>query len=159
MDVHESIVALQGFAEEIAMQAAGDGISICRAAPDDMVDLERLDAACFDEFWRYGSTELADSFRRERMMVASVEGEILGYATCSLHGASGTVGRLAVSPSARRRGLGRALLVDAAAWAAGSNAYALTLCTQRDNTVSRRLYTASGLFELPDRYVIGVCGT
>lgn len=159
MDVLERIVALQGFAEEIAVQATGDGISIRRATPDDMVDLERLDGACFDEFWRYGVTELTDSFQRERMTVASAEGEVLGYATCSIHGASGTVGRLAVSPSARRGGLGRALLVDAAAWAAGSNAYALTLCTQRDNRASRKLYASCGLFELPDGYVIGVCGT
>ncbi|PKQ16344.1 MAG: hypothetical protein CVT67_05180 [Actinobacteria bacterium HGW-Actinobacteria-7] len=157
MAVHEPIVALQGFAAELICGELSTSPDIRDARPADFDELERLDGLCFDEFWRYGARELADSYQRERMTVAQDEaGRIVGYATCSLHGASATLGRLAVEPSIRRAGIGRSLLCDSAAWAAHQQAYALTLCTQRSNTASRQLYASAGLFELPEAYVIGV---
>jgi ribosomal protein S18 acetylase RimI-like enzyme len=157
MQVRERIVAVQGFAAEIAPGDPTSAVAIRSARPDDLNALVGLDAECFDRFWRYGIAELTYSLQGERMMVAfGAGGGLAGYSTCTLHGASATLGRLAVAPAARRSGVARALLAEAASWAAGQQAYALTLCTQQGNTASRRLYSAAGLFELPESYVLGI---
>ncbi len=158
MRVRERIVAIQGFADEITAGDRQDVVGFRPAGPADFELLERLDAQCFDEFWRYGIAEIDHSHQRERVTLAlDADGALVGYATCSLHGASATLGRLAVAPAVRRRGVARALLADAASWAADQQAYALTLCTQRGNAASRRLYASAGLFELPEAYVMGIC--
>jgi ribosomal protein S18 acetylase RimI-like enzyme len=150
------IVALQGFAGEVPGAALPDGVRLRPADAGDVPTLVALDNACFDEFWRYGEPEMTEALGRERVVVAEVVGaQIAGYSTSSLHGASATVGRLAVAPSARRRGIARALLADAARWASEREAFALTLCTQEENLVSRALYRERGFFELDERYLLG----
>jgi len=151
----QSIVALQGHSEELARSAPPAWVRLRPAASTDIPALVELDARCFDEFWRYGHFELSESLRRERVIVAEHgSGEVAGYATCAVWGATATVGRLAVSPTVRRRGVGRALLADAAAWAMRAGTYTLTLCTQEDNLESRALYEAVGLTELREHFVL-----
>ncbi len=150
-----SIVALQGFSAELAAGRVPEGVRLRPAANSDFDALLEIDHACFDEFWRYGPFELADARSRERMTVAEDDaGVMLGYATCSLHGASATLGRLAVAPAARRRGVARALIADSALWASRADCFAFTLCTQEDNAASRALYASVGMLELAEPYAL-----
>jgi len=155
----ERIVALQGTVGGVLMRRPPAGARIRPATPADVADIERVDRACFAEFWRYGPAELSDSLLTERVtVVESARGVIDGYSTCASYGATVTVGRLAVAPEARRRGIAQALLSDVASWAERSGAYALSLCTQEANTASRAFYAAAGLIELPERYLLAARG-
>jgi len=154
MEVAEPIVALQGLAEDIAAHPVRADIGIRRASAADLRSLAELDAACFDEFWRYGTDELEESLSRDRVTIAEKDGRLVGYATCTLYGASATLGRLAVSPDSRREGVGRALLGDVAGYAVRSGVFAVTLCTQEANADSRSLYAATSFAELPERYAL-----
>jgi ribosomal-protein-alanine N-acetyltransferase len=155
----EGIVALQGHAADVAAGPVPDGARVRAACAADMAALLLVDAQCFGEFWRYGTVELAECFATERIALAETDdgAEVIGYSTCALHGATATLGRLAVAPGHRRRGVGAALLGDAAVWAVRHGAFAFTLCTQEDNAASRSLYAAAGLHELPERYSLAAC--
>jgi len=154
MEIAEPIVALQGLAEDIAAHPVRTDVGIRRACTADLGPLVELDASCFDGFWRYGIHELRESLSRERVTIAEKDGRVMGYATCSLYGASATLGRLAVSRDSRREGVARALLVDVAGFAARAGVFAVTLCTQESNTDSRALYAATSFVELPERYAL-----
>jgi len=154
MEVVEPLVALQGVAEDVAGHPVRAGLAIRVGGPADLEPLAQLDAACFDDFWRYGPTELGESLAARDRLRAEKDGVPVGYATCSVHGASATLGRLAVSPEARREGVGSALLADVAGFALRSGAFAVTLCTQEANAGSRALYATMSLVELPERYAL-----
>jgi len=157
MEVAEPIIALQGLAEDVAACHRPTDVSLRIGSIADLAGIAELDSACFDEFWRYGPQELGESLSRERVLIAEKDSVLLGYATCSLHGGSATVGRLAVSPAARRRGVGVSLLSDVAAFAVRSGAYAVTLCTQEANEASRALYASASMVELSERYALAAC--
>ena len=74
-------------------------------------------------------------------LIALAEGRIL--ATCRLLAAGGTVrlSRMAVEPSARRRGVGRAVLAGAEDWAREAGAHRITLHAQMP---VKRLYEGAG---------------
>jgi len=155
MTVREPIVALQAPAGLVARPEARLGISVRAAGMGDLGELERIDAECFDEFWRYGEPELIRVLGDERVSVATGPwGELLGYSTCVVRSGSATLGRLAVRVSARGRGVGALLLGEAAEWAEGVGAHTFTLCTQESNETARRLYTAAGMAEVPERYAL-----
>lgn len=154
----EPIVALQGHAEAIvsADPPRAEETAVRVGHFWEIDKLVEVDDACFDEFWRYGESEIEDSMRRERLTVAERDGAIVGYCTCSLHGATATIGRLAVAPHARRQGVGALLLTDAAAYASRCRAETVTLCTQEANESSRSLYLRCALVELPERYALAL---
>ncbi|HET6497782.1 MAG TPA: GNAT family N-acetyltransferase [Coriobacteriia bacterium] len=139
--------------EEIAEQPLPPGVTIRLARGDDLVTLARIDAAAFDEFWRYDERRLAGHLRDDRVAVAERSGETVGYTLAMPAGHGGTVGRLAVSQSSRRQGVGEALLREALAHLAASGVRAVTLCTQEANPASRALYRKAGMTESPRRLV------
>lgn len=160
MRERERLVALQAHADRVVGAAAVEGaahagVRLRAGSASDLGALAQLDARCFDEFWRYGPAELAEVLERERLVVAEDDGVPVGYATCARYGATVTLGRLAVSPDARRRGVASALCGFAARWAAEGGAHTLTLCTQADNAVSRSLYATLGFDELATPYTLG----
>lgn len=154
MAATEQIVALQGLAQDIALDGERSSVSVRSGSPDDVERLVELDARCFNDFWRYGSHEFVECMAHERTVIAGQGGVVLGYATCAIHGAAATIGRLAVAPDARRRGIATALLAALGSYALNSGVYAMTLCTQEDNAASRALYTSLSFRELPERYVL-----
>jgi len=158
MRERERLVALQIDAGRLAEASQATPTMRIRVAhASDIPSLAQVDAECFDVFWRYGTVELADSMARERIILVEDEaGKAVGYATVARYGATATLGRLAVSPNARRRGLGAALCIDAGRWACDAGALSVTLCTQAANAASRSLYAALGFTELSECFTLGI---
>jgi len=161
MDVYQRVVAMQGIPARIgsdpgaAVGASDVRLDVARA--DDVSEIAELDAACFDPFWRYGVTELDELTRTERAVVArSGSGQLIGYTLATVSRGAATLGRLAVDPQVRRRGVGRLLVADVATWAAEAGAFTLGLCTQEENVASRALYSSAGLREIEDRYALAI---
>ena len=129
------------------------GVSVRAGAREDLEAVAAIDRACFDGFWRYDAGTLAGYTTSERFAVAESGGRVVGYTLSTVHGVEATVGRLAVEPGERHRGIGTALLEDAVACAARMGAVAISLCTQEENAESRRLYRRAGFREAPGRLV------
>ncbi len=155
------IVAIQGLPTQVALVESASGVRLTAAAPGDLAELAgivELDAECFEPFWRYGEAELIELLRTERAVVARTDsGDVIGYTLATVSRSAATLGRLAVSPRARRRGVGRALVADVARWSSEAGAKTLGLCTQEENVASRALYRSCGLHEIEDRYAMAIC--
>lgn len=157
MSVHQSIVALRIDARHAAHVAAAPvpGVRLRSASPDDLEGLCRVDGECFDLFWAYEPRRIAAAMVAERLALAedltSGTPRLIGYTTCTVERGSGTLGRLAVDPRDRGRGVGALLLADALVSMAARGAATISLCTQEDNAPSRALYSRGGLRELPGR--------
>jgi len=158
--IAESLVVLQGLVDDVVMGGVPTDVVVREATREDVADLAAIDAWCFDTFWRYREPELLEALAAERVVAAvDPDGAVIGYATCSDHGSTVTVGRLAVAPAARRHGVGSTLLRHCAGWAAERQALAVSLCTQEHNAASRALYSSTGMHELDDDYALAVCDT
>lgn len=131
-----------------------EGMHLRRARKDDLPGLVQLDSECFDDFWRYDGERLARYLAKDRMVVAESSHEVIGYTLATTVRGTGTIGRLAVSPSARLRGVGETLLIDALGYLFRTGAEAVSLCTQEGNLASRALYRKVGLMELDSRLVL-----
>lgn len=125
-------------------------------APGDRAAITALDADCFPRFWRLTQAELAECF--EGVIVGVVEaGRLVGYAAGAVVGGrlyrQATIGRLAVHPEFRGRGIGGSLLAGTLErlWAAGARQ--VNLLTQVANQTSRRLYERLG-FEVASELVL-----
>jgi ribosomal-protein-alanine N-acetyltransferase len=134
-----------------AVGAAGTPrLDIRAAEPSDMDAILRLDADSFDPFWHYDRRSLERLSRTDRMVVGSVSGRVVGYTLSTLRAGEGSLGRLAVSPDQRRRGIGRELAIEAVRWLAAGGARRVVLSTQEDNMASRALYRSIGFRETGD---------
>lgn len=151
------IVAIQGLPSQVAVSQPSQDVRLSAASEGDIAELVELDAACFEPFWGYGEVELTELLATERAVTARTDsGELIGYTLATVSRGAATLGRLAVSPDARRRGVGRALVSDVARWASDRGAMTMSLCTQEENTASRALYRACGLHEIEDRYAMAI---
>ena len=151
--VCQRIVAMQGRAQDVLPVEAPPGVTLRCGAGADLPALATLDEASFDDFWAYGLPELSEYALTERLIVAETgECEVIGYTLATVSRGAATLGRLAVAPHARRRGLARALVADVAGWAVRAGAVTVSLCTQESNTAARRLYAAAGLAEVAKVY-------
>ena len=153
LEVCEQIVAIQGHTQGVLPVGPPPGIALRRGDEADLPVLAVLDVASFSDFWAYHEPDLAEYASTERLVVAeTAEGEVIGYTLATVSGGAATLGRLAVAPQARRRGLARALVADVARWAEQTGALTLSLCTQESNAAARGLYAASGLVEVANVY-------
>lgn len=151
--VVQRIVAIQGRADAVAPAEPPADVRIRRGSADDVPALASLDAACFDEFWRWDAEDLLGFLGTERLALAETDsGQLVGYTLATVHRGAATLTRLGTLPQWRRRGVGRALLGESAAWARRAGAETFALCTQEANAASRALYSAAGLTELDVRY-------
>ena len=151
------IVAIQGIPDRMGVAAPQPGLALRGALPGDVDVLARLDAACFDDFWRYGAKDLAELISRERCMLAeTTDGEIIGYTLATATGSSAVLSRLCTAPHARRAGIGSFLLSDVGVWCRERHASTIALCTQEENAASRALYSSAGLVEIAERYAFAM---
>jgi ribosomal-protein-alanine N-acetyltransferase len=155
MAVCDTIVALRldRRGPKIAGPVLPAGVRLRHALADDLPELVRIDAECFNEFWCYDADRISRYFAEDRLIVAEGPEGVMGYTLSTVVQGSGTLGRLAVRPSARHLGTGEALLRDALAYLVRTGDGTVSLCTQEDNQASRALYRKIGMAELPGRLV------
>jgi ribosomal-protein-alanine N-acetyltransferase len=157
MRVAHRIVAIQGHPELVLPHDPPQGVTIREGTAADIEAVASVDSASFDEFWRWNTVELRGFLGTERMTVAEASGgAIIGYTLATVSRGAATLSRLAAAPQARRAGVGSAMLFEVARWAVWQGAVTFSLCTQADNTASRRLYSRAGLTEIPERYAFAI---
>lgn len=80
------------------------------------------------------------------VLVAEHEGEPAGYVSCHVDGAggAGSIGLIAVAATARRLGLGRALVDGAVAWCGERGVDQVSVVTQGRSVSALRLYESCG---------------
>ncbi len=132
-----------------------------RANRTDRPEILRVDAAAFDDFWRFDAAALREATHatpRAHMRVASAidpstERTIDGYGLFGRSGSAGYVQRLAVAPRAAGDGIGRSLLCDGLRWLRSHGAQRVYVNTQDDNARALDLYLRNGFTQLP----VGLC--
>ncbi|MCD4526159.1 GNAT family N-acetyltransferase [Nocardioides sp. cx-173] len=140
-----------------------------RATPEDHEAVGRATVAAYAPFLHDGgptsdyALRLADTATRDReaeVWVAEEDGEILGSVTICLPGTpwaqraeegEGEFRMLAVDPSARGRGVGRALLDLVVERLRADGARAVVLGSLGDMTDAHRLYERAGFTRVPER--------
>ena len=118
------------------------------AGPADLAAVERIERASFGDPWSRGALfgELqADAMRLP--LVAEIAGEVCGFLMAwrvvdQLH-----VLNIAASPAVRRRGVGTALLLEAARLARGGGLREITLEVRAGTTAARGFYRRHGFAE------------
>ncbi|MHB1340951.1 MAG: GNAT family N-acetyltransferase [Coriobacteriia bacterium] len=124
--------------------AAHQGVALRRAVPGDLHTLLSVDLRCFSEFWRYDALLMEEYLASERAVVATLDGTVIGYTLSTIDRGEGMLGRLAVLPGHRRRGVGDALVADVLGFHHRSGARGVTLYTQEENAAARALYEKHG---------------
>jgi ribosomal protein S18 acetylase RimI-like enzyme len=129
-------------------------LPVGRAARRDRASVLALDDVAFDSFWRLGQLGLRDALdatpaRQFRVAHRTPTGEIVGYAITGYAAGQGYLQRVAVHPSARREGWGRALVSDGLCWLWRRGATRAFVNTQLDNDAALALYESFGFHLLP----------
>ncbi|HEV2110738.1 MAG TPA: ribosomal protein S18-alanine N-acetyltransferase [Gammaproteobacteria bacterium] len=115
------------------------------ATTRDIDELLRLENACFDHDL-LSRTDFRNALRASRSLVlVRADGDRLAaYALLRMKGRQGHLQSLAVDPEARRRGLGRALIVAAEEAALARGARHMQLELREDNGAAEALYESLG---------------
>jgi len=128
------------------------GVRLERARPQDLQAILDIDHASFESFWALDEPMLERHLCHGRCVLAKAGDDVIGYCEGEIHGVQATIGRLAVAPGWRGRGIGRLLIEDErAVFCEKPGVSWVTLCTQEDNGVSRRLYERCGFRPQPGR--------
>ena len=106
--------------------------------------LAALEQVCFSDPWsEQGLSEELDN--PHAVFRVAVEGDtVLGYVGMHHLLDEGYITNVAVSPTARRRGVARALLADLAAYGTAHSLYRITLEVRLGNTPAITLYEGAG---------------
>ncbi|MEM7285008.1 MAG: GNAT family N-acetyltransferase [Actinomycetota bacterium] len=109
-------------------------------------EILRIDAAAFDEFWRFDQTALREALDAtpHRILRVDTAQPPMGYALSGVARSRAYLQRLAVHPDAAGRGLGSALLLDALRWMRWRGAEEAFVNTQDDNERALALYARHG---------------
>ena len=106
--------------------------------------LAALEQVCFSDPWsEQGLSEELDN-PHAVFRVAVEDGAVLGYVGMHHLLDEGYITNVAVSPTARRRGVARALLADLAAYGTAHSLYRITLEVRMGNTPAITLYEGAG---------------
>lgn len=124
------------------------GHLVVEGSDDDLPEALRIDAAAFDEFWRFDEHALAEAMtstdRTVLQVVGAPDGGLAGYAVTGVGSTIAYLQRVAVDPRFRGTGIGRSLVRASARWAARAGASSIMLNTQVENVPAIRLYESEG---------------
>ncbi len=122
-----------------------------RATAEDLATVVAVDEACFDMPWPASSWE-AELSRAFATVTLACEGpDVVAIACDWCVAGQGHLLRLATLPSARGRGVGRALLADVLARARAAACAEVWLEVGARNEAARRLYARAGFVEVARR--------
>jgi ribosomal-protein-alanine N-acetyltransferase len=129
-------------------------LPISRAGRRDRSAVLALDEVAFSPFWRLGALGLRDALdatpvRQFRLACSTPPRAIAGYAITGYAAGQGYLQRVAVHPSIRREGWGRALVTDALLWLWRRGATNAFVNTQLENHAAVALYESFGFRLLP----------
>jgi len=120
----------------------------------DRAELIAIDAAAFDEFWRFdlhGLTEAIEATGRSSILIIrDGDGHPTGFAIIGYGAAISYLQRVAVHPRWHGQGMGRSLVRVATRKARAAGAQVMLLNTQFDNCGAIALYESEGFVLLPD---------
>jgi ribosomal-protein-alanine N-acetyltransferase len=119
-------------------------ITIREMTIDDLARVVTLETTNQPRPWSEGvfNDELATE---GRIYLVAEDSELIGFGGVMLVGEEAHITNLLVDPSIRRRGVGRALMVELIKAAVKSGARHLTLEVRQSNEAARRLYAGVGL--------------
>jgi ribosomal-protein-alanine N-acetyltransferase len=130
------------------MTPATSPLVVRRPGPEDLARVVEIEQASFADPWSPVAlqSELVRDYLR-RPLVAEADGRVVGYLMAwsvveILH-----VLNIASDPALRRRGIGRALLLAAAAEAREAGLVRVTLEVRRSNAAARAFYARFGFVE------------
>lgn len=116
----------------------------------DLPSIAALHSICFEDSWHTELLSKILSVPGTFGFFCRPNGKTMGFVICRSSGQEGEILSLAVAPTARRNGLGGALLDAAKVHAMTQEIEALFLEVAEDNMAARRLYENSG-FEIIGR--------
>lgn len=127
---------------------------VIQGTNSDIREALRIDAAAFDEFWRFDRNAMDEAISSTRVsaihVVRNASGGLAGFAVTGIGVTIAYLQRLAVDPAGQGRGIGRSLVRTSARWARREGARTLMLNTQLDNEPAIRLYESEGFQVLPE---------
>ena len=123
------------------------------ARPDEFGHLRRIEDAADRRFEALGIGPFTEDTATDRLASAAavfaVGDPAVGFVSITVVDGAAHVDQVSVLPEHGRRGLGRALVEAAVAWAADSGFGRLTLTTYRDVPFNAPFYRTLGFDELP----------
>jgi ribosomal-protein-alanine N-acetyltransferase len=127
-------------------------IAIAPATPADIDAVTRLESVAFADPWTRQAFEAALKERHARFRVArSGDGSVVGYLIAWFVLDEGEIANVAVVPTARRRGVARALLDAILAEARASRIARVFLEVRESNSAARALYGSMGFMPITRR--------
>ncbi|MGI8685146.1 MAG: GNAT family N-acetyltransferase [Acidimicrobiales bacterium] len=143
-EVHERLHLLE---HDLRHVPRADLAALRRGSADDHPSVLAVDGRAFPSFWRIDETSLGEALNatpNSRFRVAALDGGVVGYAVTGRAGRRGFLQRLAVDPDEQRRGLGRALCIDALRWLRRWRVEQAVVNTQMGNEAALTLYESLG---------------
>lgn len=143
-EIHERLHLLQ---HDLRHVPRADLSALRRAGAEDHPLVLAVDGRAFPPFWRIDEISLAEALNATpncRFRVAAPFGTLAGYAVTGRAGRRGFLQRLAVDPAFQRRGLGRALAIDALRWLRRWRVEQAVVNTQTGNDAALSLYEGLG---------------
>lgn len=151
---HREQLHLLAHSLEIVPSFDPDRAPIRRAWRGDRPTVLAIDSHAFLPSWQLGAAGLREALRATpsvRFRVGHHQNDPfpVAYAVTGRAGHQGYLQRLAVHPSARGRGFGRALIDDALRWVRRGGGRRCLVNTQEDNRDALALYEGCGFERLP----------
>jgi [ribosomal protein S18]-alanine N-acetyltransferase len=129
-------------------------LTIRRCVPQDLERIAAIEQVSFSDPWTFETFSATLALRHLRFLVAEEGGRdtgaggagptLVGYVVALVMADEGEIADLAVAPSARRRGIARALLERIMAEVMEAGVRALYLEVRESNAAARALYEALG---------------
>lgn len=128
-----------------------------RLPPSQLDDAALVDRRSFPAPWANDAGALHDivtATPRYRARCIHHDGQMVAFSISGRAATSGYLQRLAVEPSARRRGLANLLVDDALGWMRRRKVERVLVNTATDNLAALSLYRSVGFIERPERLTI-----
>jgi ribosomal-protein-alanine N-acetyltransferase len=136
-------------------------LTIRRCQPSDLEQVAKIERVSFSDPWSFETFSAALALRHMRFLVAEErasvgegggsEPQLVGYVVALMTAEEGEVADVAVAPTARRRGVARALLDRVTAQAMETGVRALYLEVRESNHAARALYESLGFAQVGRR--------